>query len=267
LKTNNEKKKFKNRGDNMLMKERLSLNGKNAVITGGAGGIGYATALYLAEMGANVCLVDVAQTEEKLKELVAKIQTFGVNSCYVIGDLSTDKGASAILASVVSQLTNVHILVSNAAIIHENDTTELNAIGWQETMSVNLDGMFYMNNLFAKHMKAKKLSGSIINVSSVAGLKPNGLEGMAYSVSKAGVTHLTRNMAVRYAEDGIRFNTVSPGYVKTAMTDGMEVCESVLMARMAQPEEIASTIVFLASDAATYITGTDIVVDGGYMIG
>lgn len=251
----------------MKLQERLSLKGKNAFVTGGAGGIGSTTALYLAEMGANVCLVDIPATETRLQEIVAEIENFGVAGSYVLGDLSTVDGASSILKDVISMLGAVHIVVSNAAIIHENDTMELNEIGWRETMAVNLDGMFYMNQMFADSMKSGGIKGSIINVSSIAGIAPNGTEVMAYSVAKAGVTHLMRNMALRYADAGIRFNSVSPGYVKTTMTEGYDVDERVLMGRMGESEEIAGTIAFLASDASAYMTGSDLVVDGGYLIG
>jgi NAD(P)-dependent dehydrogenase (short-subunit alcohol dehydrogenase family) len=248
------------------------LNGRVAIVTGGGGGIGGATARALAREGASVLVVDV--NEEAAEAVVAEIQgTDGVAAC-LRADLSEEHEVEAVIAEVVRRFGRLDVLHNNAALTDSDflsaDTavTELALEVWERTLAVNLRSQMLM----CKHavpVMVEQGGGSIINMSSGASLKGDRTR-TAYGVSKAGVNALTLYVATSHGKKGIRANTILPGLV---ITDAVRahlneemiasLSKATLTPSVGQPDDIADVVVFLASDESRYITGQMLAVDGG----
>ena len=230
----------------------MLLTGKTAIVTGGSRGIGHAIAVAFAEAGANVAIIyagNTAAAEETLKEVQAK----GAQGVTIQCDVSDEAAVTAMIKAVKDQFGAIDILVNNAGII---DT--------------NLTGTYYCIKGVTKIMM-KQRHGSIINLSSVVG--ETGNAGQAnYAAAKAGILGLTKAVAKELASRSIRCNAVAPGYIQTDMTADLpesvidETVKSIPLGRVAQPEEVAQTVLFLASDNASYITGQVLNVDGGMVM-
>ncbi len=246
------------------------LKNKVAIVTGAAGGMGAAEARLFAAEGAKVMATDIQ--EEKLKAWVKEAQAEGLNIECLSHDVSIEDEWKEVVKKTLRHFGRIDILVNNAGIYPgfidcEQTDTEL----WNKIIAINLTGPFLGCKTCIPHMK--KHGGSIINISSVAGMV--GGNGTAYSASKAGVRLLTKDIAVTFAKENIRANTVCPGAVLTPMTEKMlslpEMQEKIKtlnpQGRVADPIEIAKTALFLASDESSYITGADIPVDGGTTAG
>lgn len=247
------------------------LNGKSAIITGAANGIGRATALLFAREGANVVIADV--NEAGLREVEQEIKAMGGN---VIGrktNVSSEEEIKALISLALEKFTGIDILVNNAGISGGLDTLEdQKAEEWHTVYDINVMGPVYATKHVIAHMKARR-SGSIINIASIAGML-SGAGGNAYSASKAALINFTRTSACEVGAYNVRINAICPGLIETGMTQpffdwarstGKEnqlgkYCE---LKRAAAPEEIAWAIVFLASDEASYLTGQALPVDGG----
>ena len=243
-------------------------DGRVAVITGAASGMGAATAREMAARGAVVCLVDrdVANAEAVAAEV-------GSDAVF-IGDVSNSAFCSDTIDAVVERYGRIDVLVNAAGTIHRANSLGTSDDDWARVMGTNVDGVFYMSRAAVMHMIDAR-AGAIVNFGSIwGGVASDG--STAYCVSKGAVHQLTRAMALDHAEQGIRINAVAPGEVRTPMlsaernfTPSEEQLQAVAdatipMKRLAEPEEIAKVVVFLASSDASYMTGEIVHVDAGY---
>ena len=245
------------------------LDGKTAIVTGGGSGIGRATAECFAKEGASV--VVTGRTAEKLDETTATIEAFGGVCVPVPGDVSKVENQDAAVDAAVSRWGKVDILVNNAAIDHEAEFFDIDEASWERVIRVNLTAPFLLSQAAGRVMKENG-GGSIIHIASI-GAHFNDGPFFPYDTSKAGLLGLSRCMAVRLAEYGIRSNVVSPGATRTDLMTGLSgpkmndymsnSFERVPIKRILAPEEIGWACTFLASDEASGVTGTEIVVDGG----
>ena len=244
----------------------MRFDGKTAVVTGGARGIGFEVALKLAAGGATLVLVDVL--EDALKQAAAKLAAAGAKQVLTYKvDVTDEAGVEKMLDEVADKTGSVNILINNAGITRDDLLLRMETAMWDLVMAVNLKGTFLMTKHAARHMLRKRY-GRIVNLASVSGLVGN--PGQAnYSASKAGVVGFTRTVARELAKKGITCNAVAPGFIQTDMTAVLPekakemALAAIPMARMGTAEEVASSIVFLASDDAAYVTGHVLPVDGG----
>ncbi|MBX5272683.1 SDR family oxidoreductase [Rhizobium sp. NLR17b] len=254
-----------------LMKARV--NGSVAFVTGGSRGIGLATAEALAEAGAKVILA--GQDEEALEANVAKLKAVGHVASYELLDITDPDACNEVSDRVNDAIGPVDILIANAGIAWSDTPAEEMPDGiWNRVLNVNLNGTFWTCRAFGKHMLERQ-KGSIVTVGSISGIISNKPQRQAqYNASKAGLHHLTKSLAGEWASRNVRVNCVAPGYVNTEMSNvtiqdpkyAVPWMAGTPMKRMVEPEEVASTNLFLASPAASGITGAVIVVDGGYTI-
>jgi len=247
----------------------MRLKDKAALITGGGRGIGAATALIMLAEGAKVGVVDV--NEANLKKVEGTAQSRGYQLKTFTGDVSKKDQVDRFTEKFVKEFGRIDILVNNAGVLFPKPFLEKTAEEWTKTLEVNLIGVFLCAQAAAKYMLAQK-SGKIINISSIRGIDHCGREGiMDYSASKGAVINLTKTMAKELAPH-INVNTVAPGHTLTEMTEPLPeavkktMVEGSYLKRMAQPEDIAKAILFLASDDASFITGQVLLVDGGFSL-
>lgn len=242
------------------------LSGKTAIVTGASGAIGRAIALKLSSMGANIVL-----HYNKNKNEIIKISEQIKNSLVVQADMSSSEEVKALYAKALQAYDTVDIVVNNAGVIGSGMLGFMSDDEWNKILNTNLNGAFYMIREAAMIM-GKNRSGKIINITSDAGRL--GAAGKAhYATSKAGLEGLTKSAAREFAASGIQVNAVSPGYIKTEMTDDIseakqkELIKSIPSRRFGQPAEVAQIVSFLATPAADYITGQVISIDGGLYMG
>jgi NAD(P)-dependent dehydrogenase (short-subunit alcohol dehydrogenase family) len=247
--------------------EMFNLKGRTAVVTGGGQGIGFACAQALGEAGAKVVIGE--KIAERAASAAAQLRALKIDATGETLDV-TNSAAVEALAEKVGDAT---ILVNNAGVaisdVRAEDTSDEH---WRFHMSVNVDGLFYCCRSFGKRMLAKG-RGSIVNIGSMSGFIVNKPQPQSfYNASKAAVHHLTKSLAAEWGLRGVRVNAVAPTYIETPLTKfGMENKEMAAvwlemtpMGRVGQPEEIASVVLFLASDAASLLTGSIVLADGGY---
>jgi len=244
------------------------LEGKAAVVTGGGRGIGRALCLAFAKEGADV-IVNYATKDQPAQEVVKMIEQMGRKAVAVKGNVSVKADAERIIQTAIDNFGKIDILVNNAGVSKPGMLHKLTEEQWDEVIDIHLKGAFLCIQAAAKHMMQQK-SGKIINMTSSAGLW--GTKGQInYSSAKGGIVALTKSAARELASYGITVNVVQPGYVSTEMMEKVQTDPKlreiytgrVLLGRFAEPEEVAHTFVFLASDEANYITGQVICVDGG----
>jgi NAD(P)-dependent dehydrogenase (short-subunit alcohol dehydrogenase family) len=247
----------------------MRFQGKTALITGGGRGIGATTALMMLAEGGKVGVVDV--NEDHLKKVTETAQARGYQLKTFVADVSKKDQVQRITDSFVKEFGRIDILVNNAGISIPRPFLEKTVEDWVKTLEVNLIGVFLCAQAAAKYMLAQK-SGRIINISSIRGIEHCGREGiMDYSAAKGAVINLTKTMAKELAPH-INVNTVAPGHTLTEMTAPLPeavkkvMIEGSYLKRMAQPEDIAKAILFLASDDASFITGQILLVDGGFSL-
>jgi NAD(P)-dependent dehydrogenase (short-subunit alcohol dehydrogenase family) len=251
--------------------EKFRLGGKTAIVTGGAQGIGLACVEALAEAGARVVIADL---DTKLAETAkADLKRKGFDTEIVKMDVTDSKRVSEVADQLVSWYGKVDILVNNAGIARSETPAETVADEhWLNVLDVNLNGTFWCCRAFGKHMLQAK-TGTIVNVGSMSGFivnKPQ--EQCYYNASKAAVHHLTKSLAAEWGARGVRVNAVAPTYIETPLNAFVKSNPRMYdawiggtpMARLGQVEEIASVVLFLASDAASLMTGSIVLVDGGY---
>jgi len=247
--------------------EKYNLKGRTAVVTGGGQGIGFACAQALGEAGAKVVVAE--KIPERAEAAVNQLRALKIDASGATVDV-TD---SAAVEALAERIGDASILVNNAGVaisdVRAEDTSDEH---WRFHMAVNVDGVFYCCRSFGKRMLAKG-KGSIVNIGSMSGFIVNKPQPQSfYNASKAAVHHLTKSLAAEWGTRGVRVNAVAPTYIETPLTKfGMENkamadvwIEMTPMARVGQPEEIASTVLFLASDAASLLTGSIVLADGGY---
>ncbi len=247
----------------------MRLKNKSALITGGGRGIGAATAFLFAEEGARVGIVDLR--EELLDDVATRARQKGFEFKQFVGDISKKDQIEEVMEAFVQGFGGIDCLVNNAGIAISRPFMEKTVEDWEKTLGVNLIGLFLCSQAAARYMLKQK-SGKIINISSIRGIDHCGREGiMDYSASKSAVISLTKTMAKELAPN-ITVNTVAPGHTNTEMTKSLpeEIRRNMIggsyLKRLAEPEDIAKAILFLASNDADFITGQILLVDGGFSL-
>lgn len=246
----------------------LNLSGKVAFVTGGASGIGEACSLMLAKQGAAVAVVDLKL--DAAQKVVDAIKAAGGKAVALTADVSDEAQVAKAVTETVSQLGGLHIAVNNAGIGGDIALTADQTVeGWKKVISINLDGVFYcMRNQIPAMLKSG--GGSIVNIASILG-QVAFANSAGYVAAKHGVVGLSKTTAVEYATQGIRVNSVGPGFIRTPLLGALpaEALEPIAqlhaMKRLGESDEVAALVTFLASDEASFITGNYYAVDGGYL--
>ena len=247
----------------------LELNGKVAVVIGGSSGIGKTLARGIAQAGADV--VPTARRFELLGTVADEIESIGRRSLRISSDVTDRDSIERLLKTVVEQLGKVDILVNCAGINQRAPTLEFPESDWNRVIDINLTGTLRACQVFGHHMIERRY-GRIINIASLGSFLAL-YEVAAYSASKAAVASLTKSLAIEWARYGVCVNAIVPGYFRTPLTEklimgtprGEEILMRTPMQRFGELEELVGAAVFLASDAASFVTGTLLVVDGGYL--
>lgn len=249
----------------MTVLDRFRLDGKVALVTGASSGLGVAMAQGLAEAGADLVLG--ARRLDRLEQTKAMVESLGRRVICVPTDVAVPEQCSAMVAAAVAEFGKVNVLVNNAGFGWAMPATRETPEEFRKVIDINLNGQYWMAQAFARAITE---GGSIVNISSVLGLRPGGIPQAGYAASKAGLLGLTRDLAAQWTgRKGIRVNAIAPGYFPSEMTDELaekevELALSLTPAgRMGQPYEVADAVVFLASDASSYISGITLPVDGG----
>lgn len=243
-------------------------DGKTAVVTGAARGIGRAIAEELACNGADLALCDLKA--EWLDDTKAAAEALGAKVTCVSADVSKSEDVNAAVAEIMEKTGGIDILVNNAGITKDGLLMRMSEEDWDAVISINLKGTFLFTKAVARPMM-KKRAGAIVNIASIIGLIGNAGQ-CNYSASKAGVIALTKSSAKELASRGIRVNAVAPGFIESKMTEVLaddvkqRMLDQIPMKRLGQPEDIARTVAFLASDAAGYITGQTLTISGGMVM-
>lgn len=251
--------------------ELLSMKGKVAIITGGASGIGLGTAKRLAQMGADIALLDIQR--EKGQQAADHIRRYGVNARFFFCDVRKGLQCKTATDAIIQEFGKIDVLFNNAGVAVRKNSVHLLEEEWDLALDVTLKGVYMLSHYVIPHM-IENGGGSIINTGSGWSLK-GGADAVSYCAAKGGVLNLTRAMAIDHGKHNIRVNCVCPGDVDTPMlrsecqqlgedqTEFMKDAADRPIARIGTPEDVANAVLFLASDMSTWVTGTHIVVDGG----
>ncbi len=241
---------------------------KVAIVTGSARGIGKAIALKFAKDGYDVVISDIL--EDVAKETAKEIEALGQKSLVVVADVSKAEDAARLIDETVKAFGRLDVLVNNAGITRDNLAIRMKESEWDMVLNINLKGTFLCSQAAAKVMM-KKRSGRIVNIASVSGIL--GTAGQAnYASSKAGVIALTKALARELGPRNITVNAVAPGFIITEMTEKLpekvkeDYLSQIPLKRGGTPEDVANVVAFLASDAASYVTGTTLIVSGGLVM-
>lgn len=245
------------------------LEGKVALVTGAASGIGRVTAERLAEEGSVVVVTDVQ--DEAGEQAAAAIRADGGDALYLHLDVTDEAGWQAVVERVLSERDRLDVLVNNAGLGDLAPIEETSLADWERTVAIDQTGVFLGMKTCAEALKASG-NGSVINISSIFGTSGGFGTSPAYHAAKGAVRTLTKNVALRWATEGVRVNSVHPGFIRTPILDqakGTEIWDAMTastpMGRLGEPEEIAAAVAYLASDDASFVTGSELYVDGGYI--
>jgi 2-deoxy-D-gluconate 3-dehydrogenase len=252
----------------MGVMERFRLDGKVALVTGSASGLGAAIAVALAEAGASVACHGNRRPAEETSE---KIRAMGRGSESFVADLSATDGADGLFEAVVAKMGAVDILVNNAGMITRDAAEDYDAAAWAMVLQVNLTSVFQLCQLAGRGMLERR-SGKIVNIASLLAFQ-GGIRVPAYAASKGGVAQVTKALSNEWAGRNVQVNAIAPGYFRTENTTALQadetrnrqILERIPAGRWGEPEDIAGAAVFLASRASDYVTGEVLVVDGGWM--
>jgi NAD(P)-dependent dehydrogenase (short-subunit alcohol dehydrogenase family) len=247
----------------------FDLSGKTAIVTGGGKGVGRQLAHGLAEAGANI--VVCARKAERCEEAAAELEQLGVRALGLGCDVRDPEQVQAVVARTTADFGGVDILVNNAGTVWGASPEDTPLDGWQKVVDVNLTGVFLFSQAAGRVM-IDGGRGAIVNIASVAGLRsgpPEIMNAIAYNATKGGVIAFTRDLAGKWAHHGIRVNAIAPGWFPSDMANfvinqhGDDLLRHIPLGRFGGPEDLKGVVVFLASDAAAYITAHTLVVDGG----
>ena len=246
----------------------FSLEGKTAVVTGGTSCIGRCVADYLASAGANIVIISQhLDASEKVAAQIAK--EYGKKTLGLAFDVTDEEAVAAAFVTITEKFGAAEILFNNAGININGGALDLNYADWKRILDVNINGVFLMARAFAKELIAANKKGSVINTASISASIVNlPQQQTAYNTSKAAVVHMTKTLAIEWVKYGIRVNAVSPGYVWTEMNQVVPKdirdfwMNATPFGRFAEPDEIAGAVIYFASDASTYTSGSELLVDG-----
>jgi NAD(P)-dependent dehydrogenase (short-subunit alcohol dehydrogenase family) len=248
----------------------MRLQGKVALISGAANGMGEAEAKLFAQEGARVVVADLLEAQGR--QVVADITAAGGEARFVRLDVTSEEDWQEVVGTTVAAFGHLHVLVNNAGISGSFDPDIMGTAAWDRLMAVNAKGVFLGMKCAIPAMQ-KAGGGAVVNISSISGFAGQDYVHMAYNASKGAVRIMTKSAAVQYAKDGIRVNSVHPGVMPPMRTSRgtadparrAQMIAQVPLGREGRREEVAYAVLFLASDEASYITGTELVVDGGYL--
>lgn len=254
-----------------MTKDLFRLDGEVALVTGAGSGIGQAIAIGLAEAGAEVACFGHASTGG-LEETARRIEAHGRKALLLVGSVTSEADLADAMERTENTLGALSVAVNNAGIASAEAAETLPLASWQKLYDVNVNGVFLSCQAEARRMLPRK-NGSIINIASMSGSIVNrGLTQAHYNSSKAAVIHMSKSLAMEWSDRGLRVNAISPGYTLTPMNRRPEVADQVKiferdtpMGRMASVDEMVGPAVFLASRASSFVTGIDLIVDGGFV--
>lgn len=255
----------------MSVLDLFRLDGKAAIVTGVSSGLGVSFSYALAEAGAD--LLVVARRFDKLQENANKIrEATGRKVIPLQADVSNEEDVKKMVNTALDEFGKIDILVNNAGVAVVGNSVDLTLSDWERVLKVDVTGLFLCSKYTIKSMLEKKVKGSIINIASIYGLFGDIIPAAPYYASKGAVVNLTKALAVEYAKSGIRVNAIAPGFFPSEMTAGVlsekELREHIEsrtpMGRVGNPDELKGAVVFLASDASSYVTGHVLTVDGGW---
>lgn len=249
------------------LKHPFDLTGRVAMVTGANGGIGQAIAIALASAGADVACVGRTPADESIEAIAA----CGRKAEFVQADLSTTAPIETVVENVLSKFGKIDILVNNAGIIRRADAVDFTEADWDAVVDTNLKSLFFLSQAVGRHMVGRG-SGRIINIASMLSFQ-GGVRVASYTAAKSGVAGLTKLLANEWAAHGLTVNAIAPGYVATANTSALRadpernqaILDRIPAARWGDPSDIGGAAVFLASDAASYVQGHVLAVDGGWL--
>jgi len=251
-----------------MILQTFDLSGKVAMVTGCNTGLGQAMAIGLAEAGCDVVGVNRSEPVEAARLIEGLGRTF----VDIRAELGTVDVVDQVMSQALERVGQVDILVNNAGIIRRNDAIDFTEKDWDEVMDVNLKSAFFLSQAVAKQLISQGCGGKIINIASMLSFQ-GGIRVPSYTASKSGLAGLTRLMANEWAKHGINVNAIAPGYMATNNTEALqkdevrnaEILNRIPAGRWGKPEDVAGPCVFLASDAAAYVNGYTLAVDGGWL--
>ena len=251
-----------------MILDNFSLEGKVAIVTGCSTGLGQGIALGLAEAGAHIVGVDYVEAPETK----AKVEALGKKFLGITANLMTTEPVQAIIDKAVKEFGKVDILINNAGIIRRQDAIEFTEQNWDDVININLKTVFFFSQAIAKQFLAQNTGGKIINIASMLSFQ-GGIRVPSYTASKSAVMGITRALANEWAQHNINVNAIAPGYMATNNTQALRededrskaILDRIPAGKWGTPEALAGAAVFLASQAAAYINGYTVAVDGGWL--
>lgn len=263
---------------NIPLGNLINLDGKRAIVTGGAIGLGFAISCRLAEAGATVIVADT--NAEAAQKTIEELKSYRYNAHFIQCDVSKEEQVQSMVDCAVKQVGTIDILVNNAGIYPFMPLTEMTADDFTQVLSVNLTGAFLCSREVSRRMIAQQQGGCIINIASINSVHPSSGGMTAYDASKGGILMLTKSMALELGQHDIRVNAIAPGGILTeglrsllsnsSMQQGKTQLKAFMarmcLGRMGRSDDIGRVVLFLASDLAGYMTGSFVVVDGGYLL-